>query len=279
MRYVSFSHDSRPGYGCMVDDEAICDLGRMTGLPDLKSHIAAHAASLGKETDLRPDHRLADVALLPVIPNADKILCVAVNYRESDVPAQGEPEYPMVFTRFANAQTGHDQPILKPEVSEKFDYEGELAVIIGRPGHKIAEADALDHVAGYSCFNDGSVRDWQKHSSQFTPGKNFIRSAGFGPWMVSRDAIPDPFSLQLTTRVNGEIRQSTNTRRMMFTIPWLISYLSQFTRLEPGDVIVTGTPKGFGSSMQPPRFLAEGDMVEVEIGNVGVLRNHVAVSI
>lgn len=278
MRYVSFVHDGRPGYGCMVDDESICDLGRATGLRDLKSHIAAHAGNLGTETRPDADLRLADVALLPVIPNPDKILCVAVNYRESDEPGQDEPEYPIVFTRFANAQAGHDQSILKPELSEKFDYEGELAVIVGRPGHRIAEADALAHVAGYSCFNDGSVRDWQKHSSQFTPGKNFLQSAGFGPWMVSSSAVPDPFALRLTTRVNGEIRQSTNTRRMIFTIPWLISYLSRFTRLEPGDVIVTGTPKGFGSSMQPPRFLADGDMVEVEISDVGLLRNRVAAS-
>ena len=158
-----------------------------------------------------------------------------------------------------------------------FDYEGELAVIIGQPGHRIPEAEALQHIAGYSCFNDGSVRDWQKHSTQFTPGKNFLRSAGFGPWMASSDEIMDPFTLDLTTRVNGDLRQSTNTRRMMFSVPWLISYLSQFTRLEAGDVIVTGTPKGFGSSMQPPCFLNIGDVIEVEISGVGRLLNTVGV--
>ncbi|CAN7225836.1 fumarylacetoacetate hydrolase family protein [Rhizobium sp. LjRoot254] len=278
MRYVSFSRQGSSRYGCMVDDESICDLGRLTGLPDLKTHISAHWNALDNLPGLQADFRLEEVDLLPVIPNADKIICVAVNYRETDARGENEPAYPVVFTRFANAQTGHGTPILKPDVSEKFDYEGELAVIIGQPGHKIAESEALDHVAGYSCFNDGSARDWQKHSTQFTPGKNFLRSAGFGPWMVSSDELTDPFELELTTRVNGELRQSANTRRMMFPVPWLISYLSQFTRLEPGDVIVTGTPKGFGSSMHPPRFLAVGDVVEVEITRVGTLLNTVGVA-
>ncbi|EJZ18563.1 putative fumarylacetoacetate (FAA) hydrolase [Rhizobium sp. Pop5] len=275
MRYVSCIHDGASRYGC-VTGHSVCDLGLRTGLPDLKSHIASHFDNLGRESDLKTDFDLADVVLQPVIPNPEKVICVAINYRESDSPSPDEPEYPVVFTRFANAQTGHNTPLLKPDVSDKFDYEGELAVIIGRAGHKIDESDALAHVAGYSCFNDGSVRDWQKHSSQFTPGKNFVQSAGFGPWMVSADEIPDPSGLDLWTRVNGELRQSTNTRRMMFPIPWLISYLSQFTRLEPGDVIVTGTPKGFGSSLQPPRFLQVGDVVEVELEGIGVLRNPVA---
>lgn len=275
MRYISFIHNGTSRYGCVID-RSVCDLGLRTGLPDLKSHIALYFDSLGREPDLETDFDLADVALQPVIPNPDKVICVAINYRESDATSPDEPEYPVVFTRFANAQTGHGKPLLKPDVSDKFDYEGELAVIIGRPGHRIAEADALAHVAGYACFNDGSVRDWQKHSSQFTPGKNFVQTAGFGPWMVSADEIPDPSELDLSTRVNGELRQATNTRRMMFPIPWLISYLSQFTRLEPGDVIVTGTPKGFGSSLQPQRFLQVGDVVEVEVAGVGVLRNTVA---
>jgi 2-keto-4-pentenoate hydratase/2-oxohepta-3-ene-1,7-dioic acid hydratase in catechol pathway len=278
MRFVSFSHQGTRRYGCMVDDESICDLGRVTGLPDLKAHIATHWQALGELTELTADFRLDEVELLPVIPNADKIICVAVNYRETDAHGENEPAYPVVFTRFANAQTGHGTPMLKPDASETFDYEGELAVIIGQPGHKIGKAEALNHVAGYSCFNDGSARDWQKHSTQFTPGKNFLRSAGFGPWMVSSDELTDPSGLDLATRVNGELRQSTNTRRMMFPIPWLINYLSQFTRLEPGDVIVTGTPKGFGSSMQPPRFLQVGDMVEVEISRVGTLINTIAAS-
>lgn len=274
MRYLSYIRQGMAGYGCLVGD-GICDLGKQSGLPDLKAYIAHHFETLGAERDATPDYPLSDISYLPVIPNPDKVLCVATNYRETDEATSDTAEYPIVFTRFGISQTGHDEPLLKPELSDRFDYEGELAVIIGRPGHRIAEADALRHVAGYSCFNDGSVRDWQKHSSQFTPGKNFIRTAGFGPWMVSADTLPLPLAIDLLTRVNGEVRQSTNTRRMIFSIPWLISYLSQFTALEPGDVIVTGTPKGFGSSLQPPRFLTVGDVVEVEIEGVGLLRNSV----
>lgn len=274
MRYVSFTYRGASKYGYLVD-EGVCDLGASTGFPDLKTHIANRFETLGTEPGIPALYDLSDITLEAVIPNADKVLCIAVNYRESDSPSHEEPLYPVVFTRFAISQTGHDRPLLKPKVSEKFDYEGELAVIIGKSGHRIAHDDAMGHIAGYSCFNDGSARDWQKHSSQFTPGKNFLASASFGPWMVSKDELPDPTGLDLITKVNGEIRQSTNTRRMMFSISWLISYLSEFTRLEPGDVIVTGTPRGFGSSLQPPQFLQVGDVVEVEISGVGMLRNQV----
>lgn len=204
------------------------------------------------------------------------MLCVAPNYREPGDDGAARPEYPLVFSRFGISQTGHEEPLPKPEVTDKFDYEGELAVIIGKTGRWITEAEAMTYVAGYSCFNDGSVRDWQKHSSQFTPGKNFARTAGFGPWMVTSAELPDPGALDLVTRVNGETRQRNNTSRMIFPIAWLISYFSQFTVLEPGDVIVTGTPSGFGSSRQPPEFLKIGDTVEIEIERVGTLRNVVA---
>ncbi|ASY66830.1 putative fumarylacetoacetate (FAA) hydrolase (plasmid) [Sinorhizobium sojae CCBAU 05684] len=262
-------------YGCIVD-QAVCDLGRRTGLPDLASHIADRFPTLGWEADLAPDYSLSAIRYLPVIPDPRKVLCVATNYREPGDDGAARPEYPLVFSRFGISQTGHEEPLPKPEVSEKFDYEGELAVIIGKTGRRIAEAEAMTYVAGYSCFNDGSVRDWQKHSSQFTPGKNFARTAGFGPWMVTSDELPDPGALDLVTRVNGETRQRNNTSRMIFPIAWLISYFSQFTVLEPGDVIVTGTPSGFGSSRQPPEFLKIGDTVEIEIERVGTLRNVVA---
>lgn len=275
MRYLSFSHQGRASYGCIVD-QAVCDLGRRTGLPDLASHIAQRFPALGREQEIAPDYALTDIRYLPVVPNPGKVLCVATNYREVGDERAERPDYPLVFTRFGISQTGHDEPLAKPDVSDKFDYEGELAVIIGKRGRKIDEADALDYVAGYACFNDGSARDWQKHSSQFTPGKNFARSAGFGPWMVSSDELPDPGALDLQTRVNGEVRQRNNTSRMIFPIAWLISYFSQFTVLEPGDVIVTGTPSGFGSTRQPPEFLKIGDMVEVEIERIGTLRNVVA---
>lgn len=274
MRYISFVRNGAEGYGCLVGD-GVCDLGRRSGLPDLKSYIASRFGANCSEETVVADFLLSDIRWLPVIPNPDKLLCVAINYRETDKPCSDEPAYPTLFTRFGISQTGHDEPLLKPDVSDKFDYEGELAVIIGKAGHRIREVEALEHVAGYSCFNDGSVRDWQKHSSQFTPGKNFVKSAGFGPWMVSANELKDPSSLTLITRVNGEVRQTTNTHRMIFPIPWLISYISQFTALAPGDVIVTGTPKGYGSSLQPARFLEHGDLVEVDIEQVGLLRNRV----
>nr|WP_312879422.1 MULTISPECIES: fumarylacetoacetate hydrolase family protein [Rhizobium] len=275
MRYISFSCQEYASYGCVIDG-SVTDLGKASGLPDLAGYIAANFESLGTETGLAADHALCDIHYLPVIPNPGKVLCVATNYREPGDEMTERPDYPLLFSRFAGSQTGHDEPLPKPEVSDKFDYEGELAVIIGKAGRRIAEADALAHVAGYTCFNDGSVRDWQKHSSQFTPGKNFARTAGFGPWMVPRDELPDPFNLALETRVNGELRQRNNTSRMIFTIPWLISYVSQFAVLEPGDVIVTGTPSGFGSSRKPPVFLQVGDIVEIEIEKIGTLRNIVA---
>lgn len=274
MRYLSFLHGGEASFGCVTED-AVTDLKKRSGLSDLASYLAANAASLGKESGLTPDYPLADIRYLPVIPNPSKVLCVATNYWEPGGEGGERPDYPLTFSRFAASQTGHGEALLKPDLSEKFDYEGELAVIIGKAGRRVSEADALSYVAGYSCFNDGSVRDWQKHSTQFTPGKNFFRTAGFGPWMVSADEIPDPTGLSLSTRVNGELRQSNDTSRLIFSISWLISYFSQFTLLEPGDVIVTGTPSGFGSTRSPPVFLAEGDTVEVEIGGIGTLRNTV----
>lgn len=278
MRYFSYVHDGQERFGCLVGD-GICDLAELSGLPDLKTYIAVNADRLGREEGLEPVLGLKAVTFLPVIPNPSKVLCVATNYIEPGDEQKERPEYPLTFTRFGVSQTGHGQPLRKPGISQKFDYEGELAVIIAKPGHRISEADALSHVAGYSCFNDGSVRDWQKHSSQFTPGKNFIHTAGFGPWMVSADELPDPGGLELRTRVNGELRQQNNTSRMIFSVPQLISYFSQFTMLEPGDVLVTGTPSGFGSTRKPPVFLNSGDIVEVEIDGIGTLRNPVGSSV
>ncbi len=274
MRYVSFAVGGRESYGYVAGD-GVVDLGRHTGLPDLAAHIAARFDVLGQEVVAEPDYPLAAIRFLPVIRNPGKVVCVAVNYREPGEEEMARPAWPLLFSRFATSQTGHDEPLPKPAVSDMFDYEGELAVVIGRAGHRISEATALDHVAGYSCFNDGSVRDWQKHSTQFTPGKNFACTAGFGPWLVSRDEIPDPTGLSLETRVNGVVRQRTDTSRMLFSIPWLIAYISRFAPLLPGDVLVTGTPKGFGSSLKPPVFLVPGDVIEVEIARVGCLRNAV----
>nr|WP_254604243.1 fumarylacetoacetate hydrolase family protein [Leisingera sp. ANG59] len=223
--------------------------------------------------DRRKPIPLSAVELLPPITDPSKIFCVATNFHEPSRSGKLDPRFPLMFTRCADAQTGHDQPMLKPQHSEQYDFEGELAVIIGLPGHKIHRADAMSHVAGYSCFNDGSVRDWQKHSTQFTPGKNFYRSAGFGPWLVTTDEIPDPTALELETRVNGVVKQTIGMDQMIFDIPWLISYISTFAPLRAGDVIVTGTPSGFGSSRDPKEFLNDGDVIEVEISRIGTLRN------
>ncbi|MFD2055788.1 fumarylacetoacetate hydrolase family protein [Mesorhizobium calcicola] len=272
MKFASFIDISGPGYG-IVDGETILRLDTIPGAPqDLKAYVGSHFP------DLAPSERnletvwLKDVTLLPPIPNPGKIFCVATNFHEEGKAA---PEFPLLFMRNAEAQTGHGGALVKPTVSEKFDFEGELAAIIGRRAHKIVAAEAMAYVAGYACFNEGSVRDWQKHSSQFTPGKNFFHSGAFGPWMACTQEIPDPKRLFLESRVNGVTMQSVAIDRMIFDIPWLISYISTFAPLDPGDVIVTGTPSGFGASRNPPRFLFPGDEVEIEIPGIGTLRNTV----
>ena len=243
--------------------------------PDLKSLIGRDYHKLiANSTDASPDIALSDVQLLPPITNPDKIICVGLNY-ESHRKETGRPEvgFPTLFTRFANTQIGHGEAMWQPAESSNFDYEGELAVVIGQGGWKIPEDRALEHVAGYSCYNDGSVRDWQRHTSQFTPGKNFRHTGPFGPWLITSDEIPDPSTLTLTTRLNGEVMQHATTDLLIFTIPVLINYISRFTRLEPGDVIVSGTPGGVGFKRDPQVFMGPGDVVEIEISKIGILRN------
>lgn len=219
---------------------------------------------------------LADLHLLPPIPNPAKIFCIGHNYEEHRNEMNREKlPYPAVFTRFADSQTGHGEPVLLPRVSSQLDFEGEMAVVIGRGGRYIASEEALEHVAGYSCYLDGSVRDWQRHTSQFTPGKNFPGTGGFGPWMVTADEIPDPQTLELTTRLNGAVVQHANTGQMIFSVRELIAYCSSFTPLLPGDVIVSGTPGGVGVRREPQLFMKAGDGVEVEIGSIGTLRHRV----
>jgi 2-keto-4-pentenoate hydratase/2-oxohepta-3-ene-1,7-dioic acid hydratase in catechol pathway len=185
------------------------------------------------------------------------------------------PERPVLFVRFGGSVVGHGRPLLKPRESEQFDYEGELAVIIGKRARRVGRDRALDYVAGYSCFNDGSVRDYQRHSAQFTPGKNFHASGAFGPWLVTTEEIPDPRKLTLTTRLNGSVMQHESVAELCFDVPQLIEYCSTWTQLEPGDVIVTGTPGGVGAGRKPPVWMKAGDTVEVEISGIGVLRNAV----
>jgi 2-keto-4-pentenoate hydratase/2-oxohepta-3-ene-1,7-dioic acid hydratase in catechol pathway len=277
MKIASFKAGSAASYG-IVTEEGIVDAGRrLKNFPTLKSLLTNGSLDdLRKMRGERADYALADVALLPTVPDPDKIFCIGVNYAthlaESGHPT---PPHPMIFTRFANSQVGSGQPMIRPPESERFDYEGELAVIIGKGGRRISRDHALQHVAGYACYNDGSIRDWQRHTSQFTPGKNFAGTGGFGPWMVTTDDMPDVSKQTIATRVNGMEVQAAPISDLVFDVPTLIAYCSTFTELVPGDVIVTGTTGGVGAYRVPPLWLKHGDVVEVEVSGIGILRNPV----
>ena len=275
MKLASLAVNGRHSVG-VVDDEEIADVGAVLG-SDLKSLLAADGLARARAAVSQAARiPLADALLLPVIPNPGKIFCVGHNYEtHRQETGRDKTEHPSIFVRFADSQIGHGAPLLLPAVSTMFDYEGELAVVIGKGGRAIPAERALEHVAGYSCYNDASVRDWQWHTRQFTPGKNFPGTGAFGPWLVTADEIPDPSLLSVTTRVNGQVMQSQPTADMIFPIPIIIAYLSQFTPLSPGDVIVTGTPGGVGAKRQPPVWLQDGDLVEVDIPQVGLLANPV----
>ena len=278
MRLASFRIGGVATWGIVVDGTVV-DIGAVLRdrLPDLKAAIAAGAlADLAAHAAPARSYPSESVEWLPVIPNPDKILCVGVNYEEHRrETGRGEVGHPTIFARYANSQTGHDTAMVRPRVSTDLDFEGELAVIVGRPGRHIARADALGHVAGFACYNDGSVRDFQRHTHQFTPGKNFPGTGGFGPWMATPDEVGALGPQRLRTRVNGQVVQDATLDQMIFDVPRIIEYCSIFTRLEPGDVIATGTPGGVGSRREPPLWLRAGDSVEVEIDRVGVLRNGV----
>jgi 2-keto-4-pentenoate hydratase/2-oxohepta-3-ene-1,7-dioic acid hydratase in catechol pathway len=245
----------------------------------LRAFLAAGGTSTldGDILASKADYALADVRLLPVIVDPDKIICVGLNYHDHvQETGRTTTEKPMLFARYPGSQVAHGEPMIRPKVSHDFDYEGELAVIIGAEGRHIPEQDALKHVAGYSCYNDGSIRDWQRHTSQFLPGKTFAGTGGFGPWMVTADEIPDPSKLTLETRLNDQVVQRTSTDLMITSITALIAYCSTILPLLPGDVLVTGTPGGVGARRKPPLWMKPGDVVEVEISGVGCLRNPIA---
>jgi len=279
MKLATFKMGGAPTWG-LVDGETIKDVGAVLGsrYPTVKSVIVADAfAEVATAATKAKSYPLADITWLPVIPDPDKILCIGLNYEtHRKETGRSEVENPTVFTRFANSQTGHLSPIIRPRVSHDLDFEGELAVIIGKPGRYIARSDAWDHVAGYACYNDGSVRDFQRHTHQFTPGKNFPGTGAFGPWMMTADEFKFRGSQRLQTRVNGQVVQEATFDQMIFDVPRMIEYCSTFTRLEPGDVIATGTPGGVGAKRTPPLWLKPGDTVEVEIDDLGILRNGVA---
>ena len=285
MKLLSFIHQGRETWGAMVGADAIVDLGK--ALPQyatLTDYIASGAYLNAKQdvANKTADVKLADITFLPVIPKPEKIVWAVRNYMDhhQEVLAAGMhrelSEEPPIFLRVWRSQVAHGQPIICPKVSGSLDWEGELAVIIGKEGRNIAEADAFDHVAGYSCYNDGSIREWQFHAKQIASGKNFESTGGFGPWMVTADEIAPNQQLQLVTRLNGEVVQSSHTGHMIFSIAKLISYASTIFTLVPGDVIATGTPAGVGWSRKPAWFMKPGDVCEVEIEGIGTLVNPIA---
>ena len=283
MKLASFSVQNRATWG-IVDSASALDLGAVfaQSWPDLKSWIGSGIAKgdakvLNDVSASAPRYDLNEIAWLPVIPNPEKIFCVGLNYElHRKETGRAVVDRPTIFARFANTQTGHLTDILRPRVSTHLDFEGELAIIIGKRGRYIARDRALDHIAGYACYNDGSVRDWQHHTHQFTPGKNFPRTGSFGPWMVTPDEFTDMATRGIITRLNGETVQQAKLGEMIFDIPTLVEYCSSFNPLVPGDVIVTGTPGGVGVKRTPPLWMKPGDIVEVEIDGIGVLRNGIA---
>lgn len=280
MRLCSFSAEGRASYG-LVTGAGIVDLGRRLPESDLRAFIAS--GDMGRAAafaDAAADHAFDAVTHGPVIPNPDKIICVGLNYHDHVVElGREQTQKPVLFSRFSGCQIGHNQPLIKPRESDQFDFEGELAVIIGKAGRRISEAEAMDHVAGYACYNDGSIRDWQRHTPQFLPGKNFAGTGAFGPWMVTADEVPDPRKLRIQTRLNGQVVQDAGVDLLITSIPRLIAYCSTMLPLVPGDVIVTGTPGGVGAGRTPPLWMRDGDLCEVEIAGIGTLSNPVRAEI
>jgi len=278
MKLASFSTLQGITYGA-VTDSGVIDLGRRLGrdYADLKALIAGDGVKTAvTHLAAAPDYALSDITWLPVIPNPGKIVCVGLNYQEHIAETgRDNTEQPSLFLRVAESQVGHRQAIVRPRESTHLDFEAEIAIVIGLPGRRIAQADAWRYVAGYSCYNDGSVRDWQRHTTQWTAGKNFSRTGGFGPWLVTADEIPPGTVLTLSSRLNGKEMQRATTDQMIFKIPKLIEYISAFTSLLPGDVIVTGTPGGVGARRTPPVWMKPGDTIEIEVDKVGVLQNSI----
>jgi 2-keto-4-pentenoate hydratase/2-oxohepta-3-ene-1,7-dioic acid hydratase in catechol pathway len=280
MKLISFERDGRAGFGAVVDGGVVDLDAALDGrYADLQALLAADALGQARSAlqGRQPDFALDSVVLLPVIPNPGKIWCCGLNYGEHVRETNREiTEQPTFFLRVADSQVGHGQAIVRPKESQQLDYEAEIAVIIGKPGRRIAEADAWDHIAGYSCYNDGSVRDWQRHTSQWVPGKNFWRTGGFGPWMVTSDEIPARTLMTLVTRLNGQEMQRATTGMMIHSIERQVAYVSTIAPLRAGDVIVTGTPGGVGARRTPPVWMKPGDVVEIEVDRIGVLRNTIA---
>jgi len=275
MKFLSFTTPTGASFG-LTDGKTVVDLGLRTG-GTLREAIRRDALSdLARHANAPADYRLDEIGFLPVIPDPAKILCVGLNYvehrREGNHAETAKA--PPVFTRYPQSQCGHLAPMVIPAESDDFDFEAEVAIVIGKAGRRIDRETALTHVAGISAYNDGSVRDWQLAAGQWLPGKNFPATGAFGPWLVTPDELPADRSLRLQSRLNGQVMQDATTD-LMFPIPDMIAHLSTFLTLEPGDVIVTGTPGGVGFRRSPPVYMKPGDVVEIEVEGVGILRNPV----
>jgi 2-keto-4-pentenoate hydratase/2-oxohepta-3-ene-1,7-dioic acid hydratase in catechol pathway len=275
MKLLSFVADGKDCFGA-VSGDGVVTLNGKVGQPTLRAALAAGAIEAMRKAvkEAGPDRKLGDIKFLPVIPNPNKILCAGINYRSHAAETGRElPRQPSMFVRFTDTLVGHDGELIKPKISDNFDFEGELAVVIGKGGRHIKPEHALDHVAGYTCFVDGSVRDYQKFS--VTSGKNFPGTGPLGPWLVTTDEIPDPGKLTLSTRLNGKEVQHSPTDLLIYSVPHIIAFCSDFTALSPGDVIATGTPEGVGMRRTPPLWMKAGDVLEVEITGIGTLRSRV----
>jgi 5-carboxymethyl-2-hydroxymuconate isomerase len=282
MKFLSFEKNGCASFGAITDGGVIDFGARHDGLQDLRAAIrGGRLHELGAEASIAlPDLGLDDIDLLPTIPNPEKIICIGVNYtnRNAEYKDGSEPpKYPSVFMRSRESFVGHEQAILDPPESEQLDYEGEIVIVIGKEGRRIPEDRAHEYIAGLTIMNEGSLRDFLRHAKfNVTQGKNFEKSGSLGPWMVTPDELDPMGELQVITRVNGEERQNDTTANLLFPFPYLISYLSTFYRLKPGDIIATGTPNGAGARFDPPKYLKDGDVVEVEVPGIGMLRNAVA---
>lgn len=282
MRIISFLRNGTPSWGVLDHaGTAVTDLGSR---PEVEAPTLAHALSSSSLMDIAghhageiPDFGIHDVTLLPPVPSPSKILCVGLNYgAHAAEMGRDEMNYPTMFTRFADSVVGDGQPLLRPTVSDKFDYEGELAVVIGSRARYVSEETAREYIAGYTLFNDGTLRDFQRHTSQFIPGKNFPRTASMGPALVTRDEFDDLESSSLRTVLNGNIMQEAKLGEMIFSVEKVISYCSQWTTLHPGDVIAMGTPSGVGARQNPPVWMQPGDRISIEIDGLGRLQNSIA---
>ena len=273
MKIVSFEHQGRARYGVIEGDQVV--VAPVDGPADLKAALAANGVAQ-VVSGATERVALSDVALLPVLPNPGKILCVGHNYEDHrKETGRAKVDHPSIFTRWADTLVAAGQPIVRPRESTDLDYEGELAIVIGKGGRRISKETALDHVAGYAIANDASVRDWQWHTHQFTPGKNFPNTCALGPWLMAADELGPLDQHRITTTVNGQVVQDAGFDQMIFSVADIIAYCSGFTTLSPGDVILTGTPGGVGAKRTPPLWLKPGDVVEVTVTGLGVLTNPV----